>query len=203
MTFRIALLVFPGFDLIDMGGPYEVFLTAARLQERAGLTPDFEVLLVSPGGQDVAASGGMQLTGLLSPADAGAVDVVVVPGTIDVGSALANQSLLDAVTELADNADLVTSVCTGSFLLANAGLLTDLPATTHWEDVQELATANVGEALGGRRWVDAGSVVTSGGLTSGIHMALHLVGRLVSSELASATARQLDMDFDPSGARTV
>ncbi|WP_284328350.1 hypothetical protein [Demequina litorisediminis] len=81
----IGILVYDGFDLIDAGGPYEVFLTAARLQRRAGEAPGFDVTMVSPGGADVVAFGGMTLTSLVSPEDAGPFDVVVVPGTVDVG----------------------------------------------------------------------------------------------------------------------
>ncbi|WP_084128131.1 DJ-1/PfpI family protein [Demequina sp. NBRC 110055] len=192
---RIGILVFDGFDLIDAGGPYEVFLTASRLQERAGGTAGFEVVLVSPDGADATAFGGMRLTGLTSADAVGPCDVVVVPGTIDVGKATADASLARAVGLLADGAGLTTSVCTGSFLLARAGLLSGLPATTHWEDVADLAREAVADAVAGVRWVDAGDVITSGGLTSGMHMALHVVARVAGEGLAHATARQLDMDW--------
>lgn len=192
----VAILVYDGFDLIDAGGPYEVFLTAARLQERAGEPAGFEVVLVSPDGADATAYGGMTLTGLSSPQAVDRVDVVVIPGTIDVTAALADPDIGGAVRALTNGADLVTSVCTGAFLLAQAGVLQGLPATTHWEDTDLLAArGDTGAVQTGRRWVDAGSVVTSGGLTSGMHMALHVVGRLASKELAVATARQLDMPF--------
>lgn len=199
----IAILLFDGVDIIDSGGPYEVFLTASRLQTRRGEPAGFDVVLVSPDGQDVTAYGGMTITALRSPRDVGPVDVAVVPGTIDVEKALANTQLMDSVGQLANAASLVTSVCTGAFLLADAGLLRGLPATTHWEDVGDLAALDeVGSGETGRRWVDAGNVVTSAGLTSGIHMALHVVERLASRGLAVATARQLDMPFDPEGVYT-
>lgn len=199
---RIAILVYDGFDLIDAGGPYEVFLTAARLQARRGDTPSFEVVLVSPGGADVTAYGGMRLTSLVPVDGVGTVDVVVVPGTVDVDAALADTDLLAAVGVLTRDVPLATSVCTGAFLLAEAGLLEGLPATTHWEDVDLLAArSDVGEAVSGRRWADAGEVVTSAGLASGIHMSLHLVERLAGIDLASATARQLDVDWNRDGER--
>lgn len=198
---RIAILVFDGFDLIDAGGPYEVFLTAARLRERAGLDPEFDVTLVSPDGADVTAFGGMRLTALTAADAVGACDVVVVPGTIDVAAAVADARLARAVGLLHEAAGLTTSVCTGSFLLARAGALEGLPATTHWEDVADLAREQVADAVAGVRWVDAGDVITSGGLTSGIHMALHVVARVAGEDLAVATARQLDMDWSPDPAR--
>jgi len=201
MTKCVAILLFPGFDLIDAGGPYEVFLTASRLAERDGLPPQYEVVLVSPGGADAVAFGGMTITGLCSPEDAGPVDLALVPGTIDVASAIADQGLVDAVRSLVGSSPVIVSVCTGAFLLANAGVLSGKAATTHWEDLDNLqATGQTGEVRRGVRWVDEGSVVTSGGLTSGIHMALHMVARDFGVDHAMRTARQLDQPWDPTGA---
>jgi len=201
MTKRVAILVFPGFDLIDAGGPYEVFLTASRLAERDGLAPQYEVILVSPGGDDATAFGGMTLTGLTAPEDAGTVDMVLVPGTIDIGAVLEDASLVDAIKTLVGLAPVVTSVCTGAFLLAHVGVLDGRPATTHWEDADLLAqSGQTGPVSRGVRWVDDGTVVTSGGLTSGIHMALHMVARDFGVEHAVRTAKQLDQPWDPSGA---
>jgi len=204
MTVRIAILVYDGFDLIDAGGPYEVFLTASRLQRREGLNPSFEVELVSPGGRDVTAFGGMTLTALGTAEDIVASDVVLVPGTIDVQPALADDAVSRAVGSLVGAGTVVTSVCTGAFFLARDGLLSGLGATTHWEDLDALGAGHdVGAVVADRRWVDEGGVVTSAGLTSGMHMALHLVERFAGADLAHATARQLDMDFDPEGHRAV
>ncbi len=201
MTKRVAILLFPGFDLIDAGGPYEVFLTASRLAERDGLPPQYEVVLVSPGGADAIAYGGMTITALSSPEDAGPVDLALIPGTIDVASALADRRIVDAVRSLVGRSPAVASVCTGAFFLADAGLLSGKSATTHWEDLEVLeATAQTGPVKRDVRWVDEGSVVTSGGLTSGIHMALHLVARDYGVDHAVRTVRQLDQPWDPTGA---
>ncbi|GIG54958.1 DJ-1/PfpI family protein [Demequina activiva] len=198
---RIGILVFDGFDLIDAGGPYEVFLTASRLAERDGRAATFSVELLSPGGADVTAFGGMTLTALSAAEDASGFDVVVVPGTIDVDAALADHAVRAAVGALAAAGELTTSVCTGAFLLAQHGILDGLPATTHWEDVAALRSAGVDGALSDVRWADAGDVITSGGLTSGLHMALHVVARLEGAEMARRTARQLDMDWSEDPAR--
>jgi transcriptional regulator GlxA family with amidase domain len=201
MTKRIGILVFNGFDVIDAGGPYEVFLTASRLAQRDGRAPLYDVVLISPDGQDVTAFGGLQLTGLQSVQSAGPVDVVVVPGLITIADAVGDAAVMGAVRDLAAGAAMVTSVCTGAFLLAHAGLLNDRPATTHWEDLSDLeALGATGTVVEDMRWVDDGDVVTSGGLASGIHMALHVVERLDGRELAERTAKQLEVLWDPSGA---
>ncbi|NYI42488.1 GlxA family transcriptional regulator [Demequina lutea] len=201
MTKRVAILLFPGFDLIDAGGPYEVFLTASRLAERDGLPPQYEVVLVSPGGADAVAFGGMTLTRLHDPADVGQIDIAIVPGTIDVAAVVADPVLAATVEGLIGSSGVTASVCTGAFLLAKAGALEGKSATTHWEDVDDLArTGKLADVRSGVRWVDEGSVVTSGGLTSGIHMALHLVARDYGVDHAVRTAKQLDQPWDPTGA---
>lgn len=199
---RVGILLFDQFDLIDAGGPYEVFLTASRLVERDGGSPIYEVVLLSPDGKDAVAYGGMTITGTVPVGDAGPLDVVVIPGLIALADARGDALIMDAVRALVADSALVTSVCTGAFLLSDVGALDGLPATTHWEDVELLADQGaVASASSEVRWVDNGAVVTSGGLTSGIHMALHVVHRLHGLELAQRTARQLDLPWDPAGKR--
>lgn len=199
---RVGILLFDGFDLIDAGGPYEVFLTASRLVERDGGAPCYEVLLLSPDGRDVTAYGGMTITQTIPVADAGHWDIAVIPGLITLDQARDNPTIMEAVRSLATSSDLATSVCTGAFLLSDIGMLDGEPATTHWEDVDLLAAqGRVRTGVHGKRWVDNGAVITSGGLTSGIHMALHVVDRWHGRDLAMRTARQLDLPWDPDGHR--
>jgi len=201
MTRRVAILLFDGFDLIDAGGPYEVFLTASRLAERDGLPPQYEVILVNSGGADAVAFGGMTLTRLHDPADVGQVDIAIVPGTVEVAAAVADPVLVSTVEGLLRSSGVTASVCTGAFLLAEAGALEGKNATTHWEDVDDLArTGKLAGARSGVRWVDEGDIVTSGGLASGMHMALHLVARDFGVDHAVRTAKRLDLPWDPTGA---
>jgi transcriptional regulator GlxA family with amidase domain len=197
MTTRIGILVFEGVDLLDVGGPYEVFLTAARLEMRRGRSAPFEVAVVGATGEPVTAYGGMGLVPTHTVADMGSIGVAVIPGAIDIDRVTADASNVDAVAALTSAASVASSVCTGAFLLGDAGLLDGRPWTTHWEDVDDLA-ARIGAGHATRaRWVDSGEVVTAGGLSSGMAMALHLVDRLEGRELAIATARQLDYVWDP------
>jgi transcriptional regulator GlxA family with amidase domain len=197
---RIGILLYDQVDLLDVGGPYEVFLTASRLVVRDGGEPPFEVLTAGVEADPVAAFGGLGLTPHAALSECGALDVLVVPGAVDIDSVVADGRLIDAVGASARDAGVVASVCTGAFILGALGLLEERPWTTHWEDVDTLAARVGGRGRAWVRWVDSGEVVTSGGLSSGIAMALHLVDRFEGRELALRTARQLEYQWDPDAA---
>jgi transcriptional regulator GlxA family with amidase domain len=194
---RIGILLFDHVDLLDVGGPYEVFLTASRLVVRDGGAPPFEVVTLGAGTGPVFAYGGLRLVPKATLADCGPLDVLVVPGAIAIDDVIADASLMTTVGPVASATAVVTSVCTGAFILGALGLLSERPWTTHWEDVEELAERVGGHGQAWVRWVDSDEVVTSGGLSSGIAMSLHLVDRFEGREMAIRTARQLEYEWDP------
>ncbi len=197
-TVTVGILLFDDVDILDSGGPYEVFLTATRLAARREADVDFDVITIGPTTEPVTAYGGMVVTPARAAADVEGLDVLVVPGAIAIDAVGENAAIMIAITDLAERTALTTSVCTGAFLLARAGLLADKPWTTHWEDIDILAERHEPDgARRGERWVDSGEVITSGGLSSGIAMALHVVDRLAGRDLAVATARQIEYDWDP------
>ncbi len=195
---QVAILLFDDVDLLDVGGPYEVFLTADRLATRIGAARQFNVVTVSADGAPVISYGGMGLTPSMSVGDLGDADVVIIPGAIAIDAVSKRPEVQAAVATLLELSTVAASVCTGAFLLGDQGVLDDIAWTTHFEDVDQLGaridsdsgTANV-------NWVDVNNVVTSGGLSSGIAMALHLIDRLHSRDLAVGTARQIEYDWDP------
>lgn len=187
---RIGILLFDEVDLMDVAGPYEVFLTASRLQVRRREEPAFDVVTI--GAPEVRAFGGLGLRPHLAVDEAADIDVLVVPGAVAIDRVAEDGQLVGTLERLAGDAEVVASVCTGAFLLDRAGLLDGREATTHWEDVADLRSGGADRVRDDVRWVDAGDVVTSGGLSSGIAMALHLVERFADRELAEATAHQID-----------
>ncbi len=199
----VQLLVFEGCDLLDLGGPYEVLLTANRIARAQGNPAPFDVRTVSVDGQGVRAYGGL---GLQPHAVAEAsTGWFVVPGAIELDPIVADPRVMEAIRAGAQASDLLASVCTGSLLLAHAGALSSVPkATTHHEDVSLLA-AQVGEerVVAGVPWVDAGRVVTAGGLSSGLAMALHLVDRAVSRPFAEGVAERLAYRWEPTAGLVV
>ena len=191
------VVVFDGFDDLDAIAPLEI-LTAAGFPTR----------VVRPAGHAATVH---SAHGLVMRVDAELGDspgLVIVPGGgwLDAAAGVRDQckgQLPDALAALHAAGTVVASVCTGAFVLGSLGLLEGRPWTTHWEDVEDLAGRldGAGGGEGWVRWVDAGEVVTSGGLSSGIAMALHLVDRFAGRDLALRTARQIEYDWDPEAGR--
>jgi transcriptional regulator GlxA family with amidase domain len=189
---RMAVVVFDGFDELDAIGPLEVLRNAATM---GGV--DLEVELVAlDGAAEVTGSHGLRVRpdGRLDP---GRVDLLVVPGGgwIDRGAqgawAEAGRGELPAAIAAAHQARaVVATVCTGAMLATAAGLTRGRPAVTHHGAIEELraAGAEVVEA----RVVDDGDLVTAGGVTSGIDLALWLVERHFGAELAEAVAAEME-----------
>lgn len=185
---RVGIVLFDGVQIIDFAGPYEVFGTAG-----------FGVVTLSHDGKPVTTAMGLKVTPDASFADAPSFDVLLVPGG-DVGDAERDPQLLSFVRERSASSRQVLSVCTGAFILAGAGLLDGLKATTFTPRIDELArrypSVNVIRDV---RWADNDHIVTSAGLSSGLDAALHVVARLRGNEQAQSVALHLEYDWKPEG----
>lgn len=199
-TVSVEVLLYDGFDELDGVGPYEVFKTARRFREDGDR--GLEVRMVALDDREwVTASHGLRVgvDGIL-----GTPDVLIVPGggwnagddRPGARREAERGAIPAAIAALADDGATVASVCTGGMLLAEAGVLDGRPAVTHASALDDLraTAANVVEA----RVVDDGEVLSAGGITSGLDLALHLVGRYCGSEVAERVARVLEYDADPS-----
>mgnify|MGYP001312385940 CR=1 FL=1 len=121
----------------------------------------------------------------------------MIPGGFGTRREVNNPALLDWIRQVSRDAELVLSVCTGALLLGKAGLLEDLSATTHHDSYTLLrAVAPRTRVLEGERFVDAGRVMTSAGVSAGIDMALHVVERLLGTELAEEAAHYMEYHWD-------
>lgn len=196
---QVGIVLFPEVEVLDFAGPFEVFSVAARIAPRllSFASPPFAVCTVAQERQPVRARHGLMVVPDHGFADAPPIDVLIVPGGV-VDQPLRCPATLAWLSQTATTASLTASVCTGAFLLAEIGLLDGRRATTHWEDLDDLRAAFprvtvVAEAS----HVDEGAVVTSAGISAGIGMSLHLVGRLCGVELARLTARQMQYDWTP------
>ena len=120
--------------------------------------------------------------------------VAIVPGGL-VDDARSCRHVRGWIEEAAARCEIVASVCNGAFLLAEAGVLDGRRATTHWEDAEDLRESFPKVELLNAVWCDEGDIVTSAGISAGIDMSLHLVGRLVGEDLARRTALQMAYDW--------
>jgi transcriptional regulator GlxA family with amidase domain len=198
MTRTIGIYIFDNVEVLDFAGPYEVFTCATRVAGKLapGGEAPFRVRTISASRAPVIARAGLELRPESDFGDCGEIDVLIIPGGV-VGAELGRPDVIAWIAGMARASELTASVCTGALLLAEAGLLDDQPATTHWEDLDELRQGwPQVEVRGERRWVDNGRVVTSGGISAGIDMSLHLVERLAGRELAVRTARQMEYDWN-------
>ena len=189
---NIGIYIYNKAEVLDFSGPFEVFSTASRVCNEAN---PFNVFLVSELGGAINARGGYSVNTAYGFKDHPKIDVLIVVGGVHTEE-LKKPQVINWIAENAKKAKLVASVCTGAFLLAEARIITTQNVTTHWGDINDLRTSypdlTVHES---KRWVDEGTVVTSGGISAGIDMSLHLVSRLHSSELADKTARQMEFNW--------
>jgi transcriptional regulator GlxA family with amidase domain len=183
---QIAIVLYPGLTALDAVGPYEVLR----------FLPDVEVRFVGATADPVVTDSGVLVIGAThSYAETPAPDVVLVPGSGPrTATAAADQQLIAWLRQVHETTTWTTSVCTGALILAAAGILDGLPATTHWA-VQPALGALGATPRPGERTVRAGKVVTAAGVSAGIDLALWLAAEVAGRERAETI--QLYIEYDP------
>ncbi|MGC8474800.1 MAG: GlxA family transcriptional regulator [Acetobacteraceae bacterium] len=189
----VEVLAYPAAQLLDVTGPLQVFATVNQLRAGAGAAAPYATLVVAPGGGSVTTSAGLTLLAAALPAGPGP-DTLLVAGGPGVAAAAAEAGLLAWLRSRAAAARRVASVCTGAFLLAEAGLLDGRRATTHWAHCAALARRYPAVRVEPDPiFVRDGAVWSSAGVTAGIDLALALVEADLGRTVALAAARQLVM----------
>ena len=197
-SLNVGILVFPEIEVLDFAGPFEVFSVASRIAGSVtGIASPFTVSTIGASGAVVTARHGLGIVPHHSFASAPGPDLLIVPGGV-VTQPLGDPATLDWVRSRHQDAALTASVCTGAFILAKAGLLDGLTVTTHWDDIDELRRDYPALTVAENRpYVDNGRIVTSAGISAGIGMSLHLVGRILGLDMARQTARRMEYDWSP------
>jgi len=193
MTRRVVFVGFDDFQILDLTGPFEVFSMASRIAR--GPSPAYRSELVTVSGDPVRASCGLEirpdraLSGVT-----GRIDTLVVIGGLGTRAALESSELVEWIARSARRSRRVVSVCSGTYLLAAAGLLDGKRATTHWAECDRLARSFPLVAVERDPiFVHDGDVWTSAGVTAGMDLALALVEDDLGAETARAVARELVM----------
>ena len=183
VEFPVVFALYPNITQLDFTGPHEVF---ARL-------PGARCILASVAGGTLESGGGMTFAGLHKLKDIKSCGLLCVPGGYGTIQALEDREFLAAVRRLAASATYVTSVCTGSLLLAAAGLLTGRRAACHWAWRDSLAS--FGAIPDPARVVQDGKMITGGGVTAGIDMALIVLAEMAGVDYAQTV--QLTIEYAP------
>jgi len=191
---RVGILLFNEVEVLDFAGPFEAFSLAEYPDTKEKV---FQVATISERDEILSARNGLKVKADFNYDNHPPLDVVIIPGGYGAEKIeVKNPVTLTWIRRVAAKTPLVASVCTGAFLLAKAGVLTDLEVTTHHLDQADLQREYPAlKVLTGRKYIDAGKIVTSGGISAGIEMSFHLVTRLAGLEIARNTARRMEYDW--------
>ncbi len=193
---NVGILIFNDVEVLDFAGPFEVFsrtrLVPGLESRRSEESAPFRVFTVAKTSTPVTTTGGLQIIPEFMFSNAPPIDLLVVPGGLGTRPLLSDQETLGWIKQVAAKAKKVTSVCTGSLLLAKSDLLNNCRATTHWGALDILQSLNKSVKVErDRRVVDDG-IITSAGVASGIDMAFYVVETLFGREVADETARYIE-----------
>lgn len=186
---NVAIVVHEGVELLDFAGPGEVFSSAN--QGKA-----FRVFTVGSSASPVKSQRFLTITPEFTIANCPKPDIIVIPGG-QTKVLLENPEFMNWIKARAPETEVVLSVCTGAFVLADAGLLDGLEATTHYGSIANLKRRPNIKVRADKRFVDNGRIVTTAGVSAGIDGALHLVGRLCGPMTAERTAKYMEYRWTP------
>jgi transcriptional regulator GlxA family with amidase domain len=198
---KVAILMFDDVEVLDFAGPFEVFAVTSELNSSDSLPDSFAsrpfiVFTVAENPGAVNARNGLSINPDYTISDCPPPDILIVPGGIGTRKLINNSVIINWIATCAQTAELVLSVCTGSLLLAKAGLLEGLAATTHHkalELLRELAPHTT--VIENQRFVDNGKIITSGGIAAGIDMSLYVVSKLLGKQQAEQTAAHMEYEI--------
>lgn len=202
----VAIFIFDDVEVLDFAGPFEIFGVAGKQNGGEG---HFEVFTVAEK-PSISARNNLVITPTYTFENCPTPDILLIPGGGGFRAAgdgshgtpfgsrreMHNENLLTWVREMNSKVELLLSVCTGSLILAKAGLLEGLSATTHFKAVEQMREVAPNTTLfPEKRWVDNGRIILSAGVSAGIDMSLYVVSKLHGEEVADATATYIQYDY--------
>jgi transcriptional regulator GlxA family with amidase domain len=193
----VGILLFNEVEVLDFAGPFEVF----SLAENAANNKYFDVITIAENQAPISARNGLQVIPDYNFTNHPDIDVLIIPGGYGAEKIeIHNKVVIDWIITQANLAELTLSVCTGALLLAKAGLLAGRSATTHWMDLDNLASYPSINVISDTRFVDASddtcNIITSAGISAGIHASLYCVKKLIDSDTMRATAHRMEFDIE-------
>lgn len=186
---NVAILIFDDVEVLDFAGPFEVFNVTSEVVDPA----PFKVYTVGLETFPIEARGKLSVNPHYSIESMPPADILLIPGGLGTRPLLNNTELIAWVKSQSESVEWLLSVCTGALILAKAGLLDGKQATTHHTAFDELRQiAPKCNLLKERRYVEAGKIITSGGISAGIDMALYVVNKLIGGEKLQLTLNEME-----------
>jgi transcriptional regulator GlxA family with amidase domain len=180
---KIVIFLFDGYTALDIVGPYEVLNKLA----------DSKIYLVGLEKREYKDTHGLRISTDYSTDEVFQADILLIPGGSGIDNLLKNNKILEWIRKIDSTTTWTVSVCSGSLLLAQAGLLDDKNCTTHWRRIEQLKNYNV--KVKKERYIQDGKFITSAGVSAGIDMALYLVSKVAGDDIAKMF--QLAIEYDP------
>ena len=193
---NVGIFIFDEVEVLDFAGPFEVFSRTRLLKgaesRRSNDSAPFNPFTVSIDKKSLTATGGLKIIADYTFNNFPKIDILIVPGGYGTRTLLNNEILLKWIKAVSDKANITASVCTGSLLLAKAGLLEGKRATTHWGAIKALKSISKDIQVITERRVVNDEIITSAGVSSGIDMAFMIVENLYGEEVASDTSKYIE-----------
>lgn len=195
---NVGIFIFDEVEVLDFAGPFEVFAITEDPSDHEKL---FSVFTVAEESTTVKARNGLEIVPRYSFESCPAIDILVVPGGHGAEKIQINNHVALAwIRDRHQETRITASICTGAFLLAKSGVLTDQAVTTHWMDLERLQNDFPRlTVVGDRKFVDQGKILTSAGISAGIELSLYIVARTHGRRIAVTTARRMDYDWGTAG----
>jgi len=191
MAKTVAFVLFEGVEELDFVGPWEVFTMAGMV-----VPGEVSAFTVAEKSGLVKCAKGLQVVAEHDFESCPKADIVLVPGGNATRKEVNNEAMIAFLARMDGQAEYTTSVCTGALLLERAGVLEGLRATTHWSAIEILKKTGT-ETVENARFVDNGRVITSSGVSAGIDMALHVVGKIWGPKVAMTTQKYMEYYPEP------
>jgi transcriptional regulator GlxA family with amidase domain len=183
----IGIVAFDDVEELDFAGPWEVFGMARKLRDQGD-----RLLLLAERDAPIRCAKSMRVLPDLTFAQAPKLDVLLVPGGVGTRREVKNDAMIEFLRRAGAQARWVTSVCTGSLLLHEAGFARGKRVTTHWTFIEQLRDRGEVTVLENERYVVDGNLVTAAGVSAGIDMALWLTGQIWGEDFARKVQKQIE-----------
>ncbi len=189
---QVGILLFNEVEVLDFAGPFEVFSVATENNTKL-----FNAFTIGESDKTIIARNGLKVIPEYTIQNHPELDILIIPGGYGAEHIeIKNKTILNWIKAQQAKVDMLASVCTGAFLLAQSGILDNIKATTHWMDLDRLENEYPKvTVIRGVKFVDEGKIITAGGISAGINMSFHIIERLLGKKVVEETAKRMEYDL--------